>query len=69
MSQMASPNVYDSNGNPTKTYFYSDYQQSGSSSSCTSSGAGVANMNGIFQAISNNFLNVRLIPEQSFSGS
>lgn len=60
MSEMASPNT-------AKTvYFYSDYNQSGSSSTCLSPGAAVANIAGIFGAISNDLLTVRLIPETSF---
>jgi hypothetical protein len=57
MAQMASPNT-------TKTvYFYSDYQQSGSSSTCVSPGSAVTSISGIFQQISTNMLTVRLLPE------
>jgi hypothetical protein len=57
MAQMASPNT-------TKTvYFYSDYQQSGSSSTCVSPGSSVTSISGIFQQISTNMLTVRLLPE------
>jgi hypothetical protein len=63
MSEMASPNVYDSSGKLTKSYFYSDYQQSGTNSTCVSTGSGVSSMNGIFKVIGNQFLNVRLIPD------
>lgn len=63
MSQMASPNVVNSSGTVTKAYFYSDYQQSGSPSTCVSTGASVSDMNGIFQQISTGLLTVRLLPE------
>jgi hypothetical protein len=69
MSEMASPNVYNSSGTLTKAYFYSDYQQSGSPSTCVSTGTTVTNMNDIFQQIGTGFLVVRLIPDQTFSGS
>jgi Flp pilus assembly protein TadG len=69
MSQMASPNVYNSSGTLTKTYFYSDYNQSGSSSTCVSTGTSVSDMAGIFGAISNDLLTVRLLPESVWPAS
>jgi hypothetical protein len=44
------------------SYFYSDYNQSGSSSTCTSTGTSVTSLNDIFTAIGNDLLTVRLIP-------
>jgi Flp pilus assembly protein TadG len=44
------------------TYFYSDYNQSGSSSNCESPGTSVTSLNDIFTAIINDLLVVRLIP-------
>jgi Flp pilus assembly protein TadG len=44
------------------TYFYSDYNQSGSSSTCQSPGTSVTSLNDIFTAIINDLLVVRLIP-------
>ena len=44
------------------TYFYSDYNQSGSSSTCESPGTSVTSLNDIFTAIINDLLVVRLIP-------
>jgi hypothetical protein len=52
MSQMASG----------PTYFYSDYNQSGSSSTCESTGTSVTALNDIFTAVLNDLLVVRLIP-------
>jgi len=52
MSQMAS----------SATTFYSDYTQSGSSSTCLSTGTSVSDMNDIFTSISADFLEARLIP-------
>jgi hypothetical protein len=52
MSQMASG----------PTYFYSDYNQSGSSSTCESTGTSVTALNDIFTAITDDLLLVRLIP-------
>jgi hypothetical protein len=46
----------------SSAYFYSDYNQSGSSSTCVSSGNSQTNLNDIFTAISQDFLTVRLIP-------
>jgi Flp pilus assembly protein TadG len=46
-------------------YFYSDYQQSGSSSSCESAGNPVADMDGIFTQIVDDFLQARLIPDST----
>jgi hypothetical protein len=42
--------------------FYSDYLQSGSSSTCTSTGTSVSSMTDIFTQISVDFLEARLIP-------
>jgi Flp pilus assembly protein TadG len=47
------------------SYFYSDYNQSGSSSTCTSTGTSVNDMNGIFSAIVSGLLQVRLIPDST----
>jgi hypothetical protein len=69
MSQMASPNVYNSSGTLTRSFFYSDYKQSGSSSTCVSTGTSVADINGIFGAISNDLLTVRLLPESVWPAS
>jgi hypothetical protein len=44
------------------SYFYSDYNQSGSSSTCESAGTSVTSLNDIFTAITNDLLLVRLIP-------
>jgi hypothetical protein len=44
------------------SYFYSDYNQSGSSSTCTSTGTSVTALNDIFTAVLNDLLLVRLIP-------
>jgi hypothetical protein len=44
------------------TYFYSDYNQSGSSSTCESPGTSVTALNDIFTAVLNDLLVVRLIP-------
>ena len=57
MSQMASPNTSKT------TYFYSDYNQSGSSSTCVSTGSSVTSISGIFSEISTNLLTVRLLPD------
>jgi Flp pilus assembly protein TadG len=46
-------------------YFYSDYGQSGSGSTCVSTGNSVSNMNEIFSAISADFLLARLIPDST----
>jgi Flp pilus assembly protein TadG len=45
--------------------FYSDYNQSGSGSSCQSTGNSQTNLNDIFTAISADFLTVRLVPNGS----
>jgi len=45
--------------------FYSDYNQSGSSSTCTSTGTSVSSMNDIFTQISVDFLEARLIPNST----
>jgi hypothetical protein len=42
-------------------YFYSDYNQSGSSSTCVASNPETS-LNNIFTAIGRNFLNARLVP-------
>jgi hypothetical protein len=47
------------------SYFYSDYNQSGSSSTCVSGGTSVSEMNDIFTAISADFLLARLIPDNT----
>jgi len=52
MSQMAS----------SASTFYSDYNQSGASSTCVSTGTSVSEMNDIFTSISADFLEARLIP-------
>jgi Flp pilus assembly protein TadG len=46
----------------SSAYFYSDYNQSGSSSTCVSTGNSQTTLNDIFTAISQDFLTVRLIP-------
>ena len=63
MSEMASTNTSKIN------YFYSDYNQSGSSSTCTSPGSSITDINGIFGAISTNLLQVRLLPESVWPSS
>jgi hypothetical protein len=47
------------------TYFYSDYNESGSSSTCESTGTSVTSLADIFTAISEDLLTVRLIPNGS----
>jgi hypothetical protein len=47
------------------SYFYSDYNQSGSSSTCTSTGTSVSDMNDIFTSIASDFLLARLIPDST----
>ncbi len=47
------------------TYFYSDYNQSGSSSTCESTGTSVTSLTDIFTAITNDLLLVRLIPNST----
>jgi hypothetical protein len=42
--------------------FFSDYNQSGSSSTCASTGQPESSMSGIFGIISEKFQNARLIP-------
>lgn len=56
MSEMASPNTAKT------TYFYSDYNQSGTSSTCVSVGSSVTDISDIFQAITTSLLQVRLLP-------
>jgi len=63
MSQMASPNTSKT------TYFYSDYNQSGSSSTCKSTGSPVTSISGIFSEISTNLLTVRLLPDNVWPSS
>jgi len=46
-------------------YFYSDYNQSGSSSTCESTGTSVSSLNDIFTAIIDDLLIVRLIPNST----
>jgi Flp pilus assembly protein TadG len=55
MSQMATPDT------ASTYYFYSDYNQSGSSSTCVAS-APITDINDIFLAIAQDFLHARLIP-------
>jgi Flp pilus assembly protein TadG len=70
MSEMASPNTFDpTNGLPDKVYFYSDYKQSGSGSSCVSLGSPLAGLNAIFGAIAGDLLTVRLVPETVWPSS
>ena len=70
MSQMASPNTYDpTTGLPDKVYFYSDYTQSGSSSSCVSPGSPLTGISSIFSAIAGDLLTVRLVPETVWPSS
>jgi hypothetical protein len=69
MSEMASPTAYNSAGAVLRNYFYSDYNQSGSSSTCVSTGSQVTNIDGIFQAISTNLLTVRLLPQSVWPSS
>ncbi len=45
--------------------FYSDYNQSGSGSSCVSTGTSVSDMNDIFSSIANDFMLARLIPNNT----
>lgn len=59
MSQMASPS------SAKTSYFYSDYNQSGSSSTCKSTGTSVTNMNDIFSQIADGFMLARLIPDST----
>ena len=63
MSEMASTNT----GNTV--YFYSDYKQSGSSSSCVSPGSPLTDISKIFGQIGSNFLTVKLIPESAWPSS
>jgi hypothetical protein len=69
MSEMASPTVYNSAGAVLRNYFFSDYNQSGSSSTCVSTGSSVTNIDGIFQAIATNLLTVRLLPQSVWPSS
>lgn len=59
MSQMASP------ASGSTVYFYSDYNQSGSPSTCKNPGTSVSAMDDIFASIAGNFLLARLIPNGS----
>jgi hypothetical protein len=63
MSEMASTNT----GNTV--YFYSDYKQSGSSSTCVSPGSPLTDISKIFGQIGSNFLNVKLISEGAWPSS
>jgi Flp pilus assembly protein TadG len=63
MSEMASTNT----GNTV--YFYSDYKQSGSASTCISPGSPLTDLSSIFGQIVVNFLNVKLIPESAWPSS
>jgi Flp pilus assembly protein TadG len=70
MSEMASPNTFDPiTGLPDKVYFYSDYTQSGSSSSCVSPGSPLTGISSIFGAIAGDLLTVRLVPETVWPSS
>jgi hypothetical protein len=69
MSEMASPNTSNTNGTVQTVYFYSDYKQSGSGSTCVSLAAPVANLDSIFGAIAGNLLTVRLVPESVWPSS
>jgi hypothetical protein len=51
------------------TYFYSDYNQSGSGSSCQSSTNTMTDLNSIFAGISSTFTTPRLIPNSAFPTS
>jgi len=62
MSEMASPNTGGT------VYFYSDYNQSGSSSSCVSPGSSITDLKTIFQDIGSGNLQVRLLPESVWPG-
>jgi hypothetical protein len=61
MGQMATPSYTDAQGN-VHNFFYSDYNQSGSGSSCTATGTSVTSIADIFTAITADFLQARLIP-------
>jgi len=63
MSEMASTNTGKT------VYFYSDYQQSGTSSTCKSTGSSLTSINGIFTDITSNLLTVRLLPESVWPSS
>jgi Flp pilus assembly protein TadG len=70
MSEMASPNTTDpATGAPEKVFFFSDYNESGSGSSCVSPGSSVTNINSIFQQIAGGLLTVRLVPETVWPAS
>jgi Flp pilus assembly protein TadG len=49
-------------GGATSTYFYSDYNQSGSPSACQSAAQPLTNLHDIFQSIGNGLLRARLVP-------
>ncbi len=55
MAQMAS----------SASTFYSDYNQSGSNSDCVSTGTSVVDLNDIFSSIAADFMNARLIPDNT----
>ncbi len=63
MSEIASTNT------ATTVYFYSDYKQSGSSSTCISPGSPLTDISSIFGQIGGNFLTVKLIPESVWPSS
>jgi hypothetical protein len=70
MAEMASPNTFDpTTGSPDKVYFYSDYKQSGSGSSCVSPGNPLTDIDSIFGAIAGDLLTVRLVPETVWPSS
>jgi hypothetical protein len=49
----------------TLTYFYSDYQQSGSSSNCTDSAHSTVSLQSIFQAVAASLTTPRLLPNNA----
>jgi hypothetical protein len=69
MSEMASPNTTNPDGTVQNVYFYSDYKQSGSGSTCVSPGAPLVNLSSIFGAIAGDLLTVRLVPESVWPSS
>jgi hypothetical protein len=70
MSEMASPNTYlPGTSTLDKVFFFSDYTQSGSGSSCVSPGAPITNISSIFGIIAGDLLTVRLVPETVWPSS
>jgi hypothetical protein len=70
MSEMASPNTFmPGTSKPNKVFFFSDYNQSGSPSSCVSPGSPLTNISSIFGAIAGDLLTVRLVPESVWPSS